>query len=277
MESASTLPTPSPADVCPPITDADIAVAAQGMGAAGMAAGSGARLLGTLLDERVGLQELAGLINAQPGIAVRVLRVANSAYYGHSAEVATVERAASLLGLTALRGIASAACFDRMTASQDAGPFDLAALRRHSLATACAAQALARQAAPELADEAFMAGLLHDFGLLVQWRLESRGRAGVATHARCGELLLRHWQLPSVLAAAVAGHDEPPPGPSLAGLLHWADRLACDAGCGFDRDRLPAPAAAGQAQRCGLDDAQLAIARAEFPQTLQRLSAVFGD
>jgi len=296
----------APAGACPPIGDEEIVAASQSMNLAGTGGGSGARLLSLLLDDTIDLPELARRISAQPAIAVRVMRVANSAYYRHSGEVATVDRAAQLLGSSTLRGIAAAACFDRMSAPNARGAsLDLPAFRGHSLAAACAAQALARRVAPALADEAFIAGLLHDLGIIVQWRLRPQWLARLdaidgdrafahhagerqalgATHTRCGSVLLAAWNLPASLVAAVAAHGfddeddtaavaEPP---LLATLLTLADHLAAVAGFGF-RNELAAAAPDPLAlDRCGLTPEHLAAMAATVPASVDRLCAAFGS
>jgi HD-like signal output (HDOD) protein len=291
---------------CPPIEDAEIVAAAQAMNLAGLGAGGGAPLLAALLDDSADLGSLARRINAQPGIAVRLLRVANSSYYGQSGRVATIDHAARLLGLTSLRGIAAAACFDRMTAAVARGvAIDLPALRRHSLATACAAQALARHVAPSLSDLAFMAGLLHDLGVIVQWRLRPQWLVPVkalplpgdaptalnsqhevlrlgATHAHCGQVLLDTWHLPPSLGLAVASHDAEVNARCSdgdialpTGLLKLADRLAWDAGFGFANDNPPEDALEPAPFSLTLE--QLESLRSTLVDTVKRLSGVFHD
>ncbi|HSI60913.1 MAG TPA: HDOD domain-containing protein [Ideonella sp.] len=300
----------APTAAGPAIDDAEIVEAAQRMSLAGAGAASGMRLLSVLLDERLDLPGLAKLVSAQPGIALRVMRVANSAYYGHSGVVATVDRAAQVLGLTALRGIAAAACFEGLTAPvAGSATLDLAAFRNHSLAVACAAQALAQRVAQEMAGEAFMAGLLHDIGLVVLWRLRPQsllrhaaGRAGrgglcVAapqaaeqerlalgtTHAHCGRVALAAWHLPAGLVDAVAEHDLPaaagdrPATAPLAALLRLADHLACAAGHAFDPDHVPVPPDERVLAQHGITPEQLAEVAAALPDTVKRLCAVFED
>jgi HD-like signal output (HDOD) protein len=304
---SGTHPWPLPGPACLPIEDGEIVAAARSMNLAANGAGGSARLMAALIDASADLPSLAQRINAQPAIAVRVMRVANSAYYGHSGTVSTLDRAARLLGLTALRGIAAAACFDRLTASSARGAaLDLPAFQRHSLATACAAQALARHAAPQWAEEAFMAGLLHDLGVAVQWRLRpqwmARLQAGAllaagqhpgpsagppghpglgATHGHCAGVLLASWQLPASLVAAVAehdaAHDAPETAPPLSALVRLADALAHGAGLGFMPEHPAVPADAQALERLGLRADQWAEAGAALPGDVQRLLAVFGD
>jgi hypothetical protein len=277
MTTPSLSPATLPCGVLPPLSEPEIVAAAQRMQFGHGGAGT-SRLLRLLADPQLSAAALAQHIGAEPAVAVRVLRVANSAYYGHAAQVATLARAGQVLGVQALRGIALAACFDGISARPRGLVHpDMAAFRRHSLATACAAQELARAMAPCQREQAFMAGLLHDLGLLLLWRLRPATVAGEEPeaglgHADCGRVLMQTWCLPAELTRAVAEHErharlstnlpanlpagaptaspcEPTPPsaqaePSLGLLLALAEALAGAAGFGLAGDaacRLPAP------------------------------------
>lgn len=284
---------------CRPIGDTEIANLAQGLHGTSTFAPGAPKLLSALLDPTLDLETLATRVSAEPGLAVRVLRVANSPYYGQAGHVSSVARAAQVLGLQALRGIAAAACFGGVgIPPRHQRNVDMNALRRHCLATACAAQGLAEHAMPALADAAFMAGLLHDMGLLVHWWVRPAQRVWMveslppdehaalehrllgATHAHCGRLLLAAWHLPPAMVDAIGAQgssevrDAAGAGgaPSLAVLLALADRLAVDVGQPLEGDELPVdlPTAGPLAPAC-------ADVAAALPAMLERLGAVFGD
>ncbi len=89
------------------------------------------------------------LIENQPSLCIRILRVANSPYYGQRREVTTIQKAANLLGRDALRCIAAAAAVDgTMSRRLRTVLPDPAAFVAHSLATAAAAQSLALLISP---------------------------------------------------------------------------------------------------------------------------------
>jgi hypothetical protein len=293
------LPSPAPAacDVQPPLSEPEIVAAAQRMQFGHGGAGT-SRLLRRLADASLSPAALAQHIGAEPAVAVRVLRVANSAYYGQVAQVATLARAGQVLGVQALRGVALAACFDSISArSRGLVHPDMVAFRRHSLATACAAQELARVLVPGLLEQAFMAGLLHDLGLLLLWQLRpatfkvADPGAGLG-HADCGRVLMQTWCLPAALTQAVAEHERharwpaaapqagpcaptpptAPAEPSLGRLLALAEALAGAAGFGLSGDAdgpLPAP---GEPLH-----AACASAAAVFPAAARRLLAALDE
>jgi HD-like signal output (HDOD) protein len=139
-----------------------------------------------------------------------VLKIANSAYYQRGRTIASIEQALMVLGTDAVRGIAASAGLDRVASrSPHAGAY-----LRHSIATASVAADLAGAAVADRRAEAFLAGLLHDLGLLIAWRLapaaDTPARADVELHVHCGRLALDAWQLPPRLVAAVASHHRAP-------------------------------------------------------------------
>ncbi len=195
------------------------------------------------------------MILREPGLAARVLKIANSAYYGRAGSVSTLDRALILLGLDAVRGITAAACLDRsMARRSQLGAIDPRALVNHCVGSAFAAEQLARISGRGAAAETFMAALLHDFGVPVQERLDPEGIAAFiqalqqpdadvqalekslvqVTHTRCAQLIFESWNLPKPLSLAVQHHDDPhsAPGPvkELAMLVHLGIQLAIEAG-----------------------------------------------
>jgi putative nucleotidyltransferase with HDIG domain len=283
------------------LTEAEILVAARALGPSGAA---GARLVASLLDPDLILGELARRIESQPAIAARVLRVANSAYFGFAGTVSTLDRAVQVLGLSSVKGAAAAACMDRMvTAGPGASAFNIEQFRLHSLAVAQLAAVLAQEVTPALAEEAFMAGLLHDLGVVIQWRLRPQGLSQLlqgpvatdpsitdpereeaevrlvgASHTQCAGVVLRAWQLPGALVEAVVRHHGGDHGasPTLAALVAAADRLAAMCGFGLPSDG-PADADGREMVRAwGVDDMRVDAMMARLPDQVAALSVAFG-
>jgi HD-like signal output (HDOD) protein len=238
------------------ITDADIVKAASSLGVIGGGAQTAHRILAALCDPDLGTREVAEIVLREPGLAARVLKVANSAYYGFSRNIATLDRALVVLGLDAMRGITAAACLDRSIARRNQfGAIDPRALVHHCVASAFAAEQLARLSGRGNAAEAFMAALLHDFGVPVQERLDPEGVAALIKalreqpeadvqalekalvkipHTRCAQVIFDSWQLPPLISLAALHHDDPngAPGPvkELTALVHVGIQLAIEAG-----------------------------------------------
>lgn len=252
----------------------------------------GSNLLAALCDLRMDAKELGSLVDREPGLAARVLRVANSAFYGLARSVSTVERALVVLGLDAVRGIAAASCMDRgLQRRGESAVLDLTAVVRHCLGTAVAAEAIARLGPRRQAGEAFMAGLLHNLGVAIQARLDQLGMMQLVKelamdpqasirelesrlvrvgHEECAGVLFEDWNLPAVLCDAARHHHAPfeitvGENRTVALLVHVA--------AGQAARRLPRPAAepsgAPDEARClatlGIDAAAVEAALADVP------------
>lgn len=279
------------------IETADILKAAAALGVLGGNAQAGRRLLAMLCNPAITAGEIAAAIDREPGMAARVLRVANSAFYGLARKVSTIDRALMLLGLNAVRGIAAAACLDRaVPQGKDAPQFEVATLLRHSVAVAAAAAELARLHKPALVSEAFIAGLLHDYGVLVQRRVDPAGLQVLArqlrpagdtaasqlesqhvkvTHDECAAVIFEEWKLPANLVAAAQFHHSPDDAPEahaeITALVHVADGLARTAEMGFAYEPMLEPVSRGALHVLGIGDADLAQVGADLPERVQAL------
>ena len=205
-------------------------------------------------DVDIQYQQLRELLRVDPALAVRVLKVANSAFYG-SRSISSIDRALTVLGAVAVAGIAMAARFDGLAPdSVDSGRFR--DLRRHSLMTAVAARLLATRGAvtPWDGEGAFVLGLLHDLGWVVRLQIEREARlrpresatsaaaAWLEEHELLSAALFAHWQLPpQFIDAARDHHPVPEGGPASPGgaLLAVAEQCAMHGGDAFGSDRRP--------------------------------------
>lgn len=219
-------------------------------------------------------RDLHEVIKNDPALAARILKVVNSAFYGLPGQIASVDRAIVLLGLSAVKNIAIAASMTRLfqggTAIEGFNPVEV---WRHSIAVGVASRMLtAAQGRPSV-EESFLAGLIHDLGLLVERQVYPRKLAEVLTRAKTGEAswsaleteiigadhqafgmaLAGKWRFPRSLCTAIGYHHAPQglaaDSRELPTLVYIADTLACRAGIGFSMT------AAGQQ----IDDAMLKV------------------
>lgn len=170
--------------------------------------------------------DLTHIVLRDPTLTTRLLKLANSVTYGQVQQVATVNQAVLLLGFRAVKSLAlSTAVYDAFAGHNVFFENDLKRFWRHSLETAAYAQLLAARADYPVQEEAFVAGLIHDLGLVIMagvfpdqyeklWHAEA-GQQGII-EAEDGELGLNHadaagylftdWGLPEVLIDAVRYH-----------------------------------------------------------------------
>jgi HD-like signal output (HDOD) protein len=217
--------------------------------------------------------------------------------------VATIERAFVLLGVDAVRGIAAAACLDRATLrALRSSPIELESMRRHAVSVACAAESLARVSHRSLASEAFIAGLLHDFGVMLQLQVD-RARLlqviaaqgaeprqdpreversfGCIGHERCAAVVFRAWNLPQSLVAAIGNHHAPaaaPPGSRrLAALVHLADTISLETGHGYALEPQAWPLQEGTLELLGIQETFLSHVAEALPDRTRELQRVLSE
>lgn len=201
-------------------------------------------------DDALSADGCARAIEQDATLAARVLRLANSPFYGACGRVSSVGDAVRLLGLRTVASVVVAVSMRSMLAQWPGDDNQFQAYWKHAVATATAARELARNAGAE-PDEAFLAGLLHDLGRLVlavflpgpvrliralsvSEDIDSRDaevRVIGRSHDDVGAAVARHWLLPEAIVAAIAWHHTPsavvePGAAALAAVVHVADAIA---------------------------------------------------
>jgi len=172
-------------------------------------------------------------IERDQALTVRVLRLANSAFYGAPGQVARIGDAVQMLGLRTVASTLAAVTLRASLGSVRCEGFCFDSYWRHTLCTAIAARELAKLASLDTG-EAFLLGLLHDVGQLVlamtSPALEAQAlqlcrsegvsmheaelRVFGVSHAEVGAAVARQWNFPASLSAAIAGHHGPAPIPT---------------------------------------------------------------
>src|SRR6187397_662121 len=127
-----------------------------------------AKIVSTVEDPKSTAAALHKIVSHDPALATRILKVVNSAFYGLPGQIGSIERAIVLLGLNAVKNIAVAASLGQLFRSVKlCEGFTAKDLWTHSIAVAVAGRELAREMKVQIADEAFLCGMIHDIGLLV--------------------------------------------------------------------------------------------------------------
>ena len=187
-----------------------------------------ARLQAAMADTGASIQAIAAIINEDPSIAARVLQVVNSAFFRLPRRVNRVDQAIRHLGFDVIKGLAmSVEIFSQWRATAAPPALEPERLQERAGRVAAAARALCEQSA--LADDALLAGLLHNLGywILLQECPDELQRAcdlaqleGIAQHeaecrvigtsyANIGAYLLGLWGLPHSVVEAVAFQHHP--------------------------------------------------------------------
>lgn len=205
-------------------------------------------LLKLLDDPNVSLRHVAQIVQRDMAMCAKCLQLANSAFFGLSQRVTNIDRAVGFLGLRTLKsvvlGTSAFALFKLDPRLENLCYNDLQA---HTLQTAAISARLVQD--PRQTDDAFMAGVLHDIGMLVlaaripvtyleildQARQTGRPIFQVerdklgCSHAEIGAYLLGAWGIPYPIVEAVARHHSPLVATDrhidLTGAIHIADAL----------------------------------------------------
>lgn len=200
--------------------------------------------------ETVNTQEIEELVSAEPGIATKILRVVNSAYFGMPREVSSVSQAILILGLHHVRNLTlSVGVFNALSAKRHGTEKIHRAFWERSFGTAACCSIIARRKRVSLHDQEllFVAGLLRDIGLLfllsqfstvyTQILKKSNEEATelkdleefllYTNHAALGGMLADKWCFPRDLTDLISIHEDPglPMDGNLAAILYVADRL----------------------------------------------------
>lgn len=210
-------------------------------------------------QENVSLQQVARMIETDPGITSNVLRIANSAYYGASGKTATIVQACAVLGLKGLSEVVMLAGTEKALSGRLPGyGYDAGDLWRHSLAAAYGSKILSQKRDPGLSHTAYIAGLIHDIGKVVLDPYVAEQKRSIEdymegnqktfmdaeleffgfSHAELAAEVCSAWKFPGLITQAIRWHHNPAgsDGDLLAYILHMADHLALTGGAGYDDD-----------------------------------------
>lgn len=175
------------------------------------------RIIEAAVDEATDAEDLRQLIERDPALAARIIRIVNSSFYGVRQEVADLRSAIALLGTKQIRNVAITVFVSRQfTPSNNKDTLDRNKLWNHSMAVGAVARLLAKTLKVADAEEAYLAGLLHDMGLLIIDQHLARHVPRIRQHVQDGASLHQaaHQILtfdPSQLGAYVAWRSKFPP------------------------------------------------------------------
>ncbi len=179
-------------------------------------------------DDDIGIGAVAKTIERDPALTAKVLKVANSPWYGVRSQVKTLDRAVTLLGINATLSLALGFSLVRGLRKSKGARFDHQSYWRRSVIAAAATRAVGVSVNSVSPEELFLAGLLQDIGMLAlseavprlygplvasaggdhSTLVELETKELGADHAQVGAWLLSRWDFPENLQTALSGsHD----------------------------------------------------------------------
>jgi len=209
-------------------------------------------------------QDLHKVITNDPALCSRILKVVNSAFYGLPGQIGSINRAIVLLGLNAVKNIAIATSLAKLFRGGElCSMFSARDLWVHSIAVAAGGKLIADKAGIGLSDEAFLGGLFHDIGIMVEMQtsrhqlvevfdcyekregdqptfMEIEEQIFGANHQDFGRALCEKWRFPRSFSFVTGYHHNPlqleAGVRTLACVVYLADKLAAYRKIGFVAD-----------------------------------------
>jgi putative nucleotidyltransferase with HDIG domain len=187
------------------------------------ARGAALRVVQIIDDPDTGASDVASAASIDAALTARMLRMANSAYYGLSGRVASASFAVTVIGFQTVRSLAAMAAAG-FAADSDLPP----GFWSRGATTASATSLLARRVGADMS-QAFCVGILHDLGTALLWRHDAERQAALlvratrsspahvlelheygASHASLAAAVLTSWSFPEELCTAIGRHHDAP-------------------------------------------------------------------
>ncbi len=199
-------------------------------------------------DNNSGIKDVVKVLETDQAITTKILKVANSAYYGMSGKIATIQHASVVLGYRSIGELITLAASSSLL-NKNLGGYGLGSgeLWRHSLSVAIGSRILANKKNSDLAGTAFSAGLIHDAGKLVLDKyiaerkdefdemmeygqlsfMETEEEMFGFNHAEIGYDVCKHWRIPEDISIAIKHHHAPSKsdGNEMAYVIYLADGI----------------------------------------------------
>lgn len=251
-------------------------------------------------NEHSSFKELARVLETDQAIATKVLRMANSTYYGNMGKVSSIQHASVVLGLRTLGDLITIAGTSEILGKELTGyRLESGALWQHSLAVAQGAKCIANMRFQKLTEDAFAAGLIHDMGKLVldpyiydraelfdaflhegeQGFLQAEKEILGFDHAEIASELCKQWGVPQPLTLAIRHHHKPSRsnGDQLSYMVHVADAVAMMSGLGTGIDGMLYSMEDGAMDFLGLQEGDLITIMGEIAEFVMEIMRTLSE
>jgi len=188
-----------------------------------------------LMESNCSVAAVTRIIERDVGLCAKLLQLVNSAFFGLPRKISSLGETVTYLGISTIKNLALALeTFSTAAESSGLSEARLLALQNHSILTGEIARKIEAQDVKK-AEEAFLAGVLHEVGWLVKTQPVPAGGADPPVdRTLLGAYLLGLWGLPHPIMEAVAYHKEPRllahDAVDLVDIIYIADHLACELG-----------------------------------------------
>lgn len=252
---------------------------------------------GLLQDPNSSIDDISAVINTDPALATRLLKVVNSPFYGFPSQINTISRAITIVGTRELTHLVLATSVINAFKGIPSSLINMTEFWRHSLACAIAARYLAKKCGHRATERYFISGLLHNIGSLVLYQsvpelareainsaqfgheviYKAEQRIVGFDHTEVGLALVKAWRLPNSLGEAVRYHHTPKKAenfPLEVAVVHIADILVSAAQLGHSGDNHVPPLEPEAWDLLGLDESVLPEITQHVMEQLDNLTAL---
>ncbi|MEE9465718.1 MAG: HDOD domain-containing protein [Candidatus Neomarinimicrobiota bacterium] len=194
------------------------------------------------------MRDIAIIISEDMGLSARILRLANSAFYGYPRQIETITEALTIIGIREMRDLALATTIMGMFNNIPEQLLTTTSFWQHNVACGVAARILATHRRESNVEKFFVGGVLHDIGRLMLCQHAPEEMTSVLIHgetadkelvkiekeilgidhAALGGALMERWNLPDSLQEMVAFHHRPSAAerfPEFAAIIHLANLI----------------------------------------------------
>ncbi len=208
------------------------------------------QVLSMLQDINTSAEELTKVVEKDQAIVPKLLKLVNSAFFGFSTKVTSVQHAVMLLGFSTVRNaVLSVEVINALELKNRIEGFDISKFWRHAISVAVISRYLDQETGKQYREDVFAAGLIHDIGKIVMahyfaerfeatWKTmcsekisfwEAEPKHFPINHAAIGAQLALRWNLPPSFQEVVANHHHDSiegENRNLVLIVHTADALA---------------------------------------------------
>ncbi len=185
-------------------------------------------------DPNAGVADMKSAIESDPALCTSVLRCANSSAYALKFRITNIQQAIAYLGVRQIRNLAMAPSISKLFQNNRViGSYSRPGLWRHMVSVGICARLLGMRLNYHNCEDLFLAGLLHDIGIVLEDQevhdqfcqvmqtldprktlIENERQHLTFDHCQLGELVAEKWALPQAVKAAIAYHHNPAEVPS---------------------------------------------------------------
>jgi putative nucleotidyltransferase with HDIG domain len=237
-----------------------------------------AKVIQVVSNPLTSASDLSRIITVDQALTAKVLRLANSAFYGFPFRIKNITQAVSILGFDTIRNLALTVSVYKVFTGENESDFSHQDFWKHCVGVAICASLLAKKIKYRSPEGAFTAGLLHDIGknffeqfMHKEYRdvmklakernisvFEAEMEVMKIDHTIVGKMMAEKWNLPHELKAGIASHHHPEQETQenvMAHLINVADIICKKKSIGFSGDYVIMPISKEGRELFSLDEA----------------------